>query len=422
MKKLLISSILVILFVSVTASARARSSVQTPSKFLSETQIENFLKTTLPQNIVEQKIVFAVNQGFAKRYPSWQQGAKEVINFINTVLAKNTWKRLTIERFMTYPDAAPGSKPRDTIDKIIKNPKYHFLNRTDESAFGGMTIFYYVAPNLGILGTSGALDRLRGKPYGKGKNYGTVVIFENEQYSTLKLDDTSPLDSNDPLYVKKFLFQENSKVNRQRAMRVVLHEVGHALGLAHPDWYEFSFDDGSSEPPLMDFSQYEPAALYPTDPMTFGDALTPENAEFSNLNAQMLNRNAFLKLSIGEIFQLLARNVVVRVKNEKGKTVAGARVKVFGVDYEIKNAAPEKKRSKKYFPLRQTLRTDSEGKVKIKPPLGDLDMKKGRRFFAEIIKVAKDGKVGGAYLDTIMLQKARILDELDTFVLDVVIR
>lgn len=370
------------------------------SEFLNEIQVGCFLSTPIPNEPIEEKITFAVNKGFADKYPNWHGNADELINSINSILAINTQKRLKIEKYITYDEAVVSPS---NLSILAEDNNYFYPNGdNDLSLWGGMTIFYYVSPTNNLPATSGG-----GSGAHFGKNYGVVYEYETEEQSPLR-----------GITYYQQIFGNTWEDQYNQAIRYPLaHEIGHSLGLASPDWYALTTTDGTNEQPILHGEDMpSPNVRYPSDPMTTGSQYP---TQFANLNAEIINRNLMRGFNSSQIFSVLAKNIVVRISDANGLPVQNATVKVFGVDragYSPDIPSPNS------FVLRQTITTNANGEANIMAPLDNIEFENtGHQFTREIIKASKDGKRGGGYVDYVMLQETRLIDGGTTYRLNITI-
>ncbi len=183
----------------------------------------------------------------------------------------------------------------------------------------------------------------------------------------------------------------------------MLHEIGHGLGLAATDWYLFDLQDLSGVEPIL--PDYYPVEIGGTDPMG-SEYVGFFRIRFSKLNAFILNHNLYHQLHSEQIQKALPQNMVVRVKDANGKPIPEAEVKIFTI---TKSKVPIERTAS----LRETVQTGKDGSVKMEiPPY----------FFAEIIKVSKDQKGGGAYVTLIDLQRTRLRKNKNTHYINVVLK
>ena len=78
-----------------------------------------FLRNTVSSPVSEEKIVFGVDKDYASAHSDWQAHANELMTFINEVLAKNTQKRFSIGKFITFDE----SKAKEN-----NIPSYHLFD------------------------------------------------------------------------------------------------------------------------------------------------------------------------------------------------------------------------------------------------------------------------------------------------------
>lgn len=360
---------------------------------ITETQLQNFINNPVPQKIVEEKIVFAVNEDFASRYPDWKERAADIIDYTNEILAKNTQVKLVIEKYMTYDAFANSNSP--SVDFATSDSRYYFVNNNDpKSLHGGLTVFYLVHPDISFPTGSAGIN------FKNGKNFSFATIIEFEGESTLrKKEDHGKSGTTEYLVPETSFFW---------ALYTPIHEIIHTFGIASPEWYTFNYSDETNIQPLLPYYRIED--IYPLEPMATStrNVIFP-NYELSELNAFIVNHNLDRSLNQDQIGKATTKNVIVRVKEKNGNLVPSAEVKVFGIPYVYRGVTAED------YKLLETNTTSSSGTTHIPTP-------KANEYVTEIIKVSKDGKYGGAYLTLMDVQKTRLVDNSDTHYVDIILQ
>ena len=368
---------------------------------VTESQIKSFINTSVPTDAVEEKIVFAINADFARKYPDWKMRADEVISYVNQVLSKNTKKRLTIGKYLTY-EVYDKDSVNGVIEALQEDPAYHYLNNANsENSYYGATLFYWISDD-----PKGASTASLSFSFSLGKNLDNAIIREKETESTLrrKEDFVTEIQPQDAYF--------------QQVLKVV-HEIGHSLGLAVPDWYRYKYMDMTGVRPEL--PDYDITTMFPSDPMInyIPSGWMFSDAQFSDLNSFIVNHNLYHQFNMHQISQMLPSRLVVRVRDANGNLISNAQVQVFG----IKDTFLPFSSDASFFQLRQTEVTNSSGEVFIKNPIELMQVPPVDATFAsEIVKVSKDGKYGGSYVTKVDLQRARLLENKETYFVDITLR
>ncbi|GEM_PF-4717365 len=376
---------------------------------LNETEALNFLnKYHPPEGIQEEKVVFMVNKKFADKYPSWQKGADEIIEYANTVLKKNTNVRLRAVYYTTYNLPIDSASSADLFLQNIKNNPEQFLGKDIASILPQGLLFIYAIDPIVANRLSTADSYVK-----NGKIIRSIAVTGGDE-------DRSPLRGK--FYYQQSLPAAEWEIEYRSDLQTTLHEMGHSLGLAMPEWYKLAFNDLTVAPPLLDLRLYNLNETARSDPMAGGGA---SEYKFSDLNAYIINQGFSRYLTMPQIFSLLTRKVVLRVKDKNGNPVSNTTVDVYGIDqrYDIVNNS-----DRRFFVLRETVLTNNNGYATIKAPLGQTFLGEadagarsdGGIYYAEIIKVSKNGKHGGGYVDSLMLLKRRLLEKSDTYYMDII--
>jgi hypothetical protein len=360
-----------------------------------EDPIQTLINTPVPTTPVVEKIVFAVNKDFADQYPDWKTRADRIVADVNTGFAQTTQKRFEIGKYITY-EFNEKQPPFNSIEALTSNPaSYVVPNKTNNvvlpqkiSCNTGRLLIYLVA------GDDVTLESPSGGNYYSPSNdsvFGFAIIYERKTKSTLLKEDYPYMDDLESTY--------------WNALKMVAHELGHSLGLAIPEWYNYEYEDLTSVPPTL--LPYSLNAMYPFDPQAnvggspiihYPDKLW----KFSDLNSFIINHGLCRGITMEQIKSATANTIIVRVKDIAGNIVKNATVN---------------------FVLKQSVQTDDTGNATIKTPK-DLTLTPpiAGNFDSEIVKVSKNGKYGGDYLTTYDLQRTRLLNNKNIHYLDIVIR
>ena len=380
-----------------------------------EDPIQTLIDTPVPTTPVAEKIVFAVNKDFADQYPDWKTRADRIVADVNTGFAQTTQKRFEIGNYITY-EFNEKQPPFNSIEALTSNPStYIVANKTIAISKPNNSCNTHRLLIYAVVGNDVTLEH--DPPYGSGNNYsppiggvyGFAIVYERKTKSTLLKESMPYFDDLESTY--------------WNALKMTAHELGHSLGLALPEWYNYEYEDLTSVPPTL--PPYSLNAMYPFDPHTgvggspiihYPDKLW----KFSDLNSFIINHSLCKGITTEQIKSATSNTVIVRVKDIAGNIVKNATVNVYGINNQYRRyggADPA------YFVLNQSVQTDDTGNATIKTPK-DLTLSPpiAGNFDSEIVKVSKNGKYGGDYLTTYDLQRTRLLNNKNIHYLDIVIR
>jgi len=376
-----------------TQKEAVSTSVSTPTPTPALTQATKqcppFFKVISDLDYVE-KIVFAINKEGTEIIPDWRAGAQRIIDYVNNTLSKNTRKRYRIEKFIVY-NTSDYQKLDQQRENYIDNG-----NGTNS----GTTIFEYIYPQSGIpdIVANSVFPNTATERILDGKKFKGVWIVEYEAISVLREKQTIEAEKRTP---GTYDFQ----------MGVVLHELGHSLGLGFPERYTFEFSDLTGE--LPNLGTYSLDRLQPGDPMTHRQSSIAWS--FSDLDAFIINNNASHQYDLFEIGKFEPSHTIVRVTDKANKPVTNATVKVYGVKRNCVGCSDNPGQ-----PLQQALRTDEKGLVEIDSlsPIPN-HPKYNYGWVAKIIKVSKDGMRAGTFATFVDAQTACLINATETHYIDV---
>lgn len=328
----------------------------------------------VPTEPVIEKIVIAIDEESAVKFPNWKNNVLYLTDYINSVLAKNTQKRYQIEKYMTYSISE--------YETLGSNKDFHFNN-----GYGGTTIFFYVrrgdGPLPDIVNDSGLV------------NVASYNHIDNLPYQNVWLVENHNIN----MLMDKILIEAGG-INPNGALAGrLLHELGHTNGLAFSEWYSYNFEDKTHEPPeLPPYSYY---SLEPQDPMSSSNQ-NGGDYKFSELNAWIINHNTRHTINYVEIANFFAPKTIVKIVMPDGSLVSEATIKIYGAKkncFYCKNNDP--------MPLLQTLLTNMNGEAEIEnvSPNFELSETSNTPWMAKIIKAYKNEKTGSAVFTLVDSQK-----------------
>ena len=336
-----------------------------------------------------------MNESFAQTHSDWQARAQGIIDHVNVVLNRNEGNRksYSVGRFMTYPDADFLKMAKGEI------PENFFLDNGFSSDGGGTTIFYYILEDYHsivqiFLGSGLPAPDFEKDVYrsidGKMKRFATAWLAEG-------VDDSLFTEVNPDI--------RNFYPNWYDLKTAgVLHEaVGHGLGLAAEDQYNYNFKDKTGTLPDLGTYTLGLTDEYWGDPMT-GSGGPASLWKFAPFNAWVIDKNANHQYSVYEVMYGIPAEIKVKVVDSYGMAINGAAVTVFGALDAKKTAHHEMKT------LLETLTTDANGEAVIKNDFPDTWLAKG-------IKASHNGKYAGQYLILTDLEIAYLRQGLDKYVI-----
>ena len=264
----------------------------------------------------EESVIFALNKRYADTLPGWEQKATQLFQEINAVYAKTTAKRFTVAGFKVYKD----SQFYDITTRPDKHPEFYH----DFNGKGGITYFYVVARDnfttsdyetvYGLPAGHGAIGTAASTAYAGRIAY--PIIFREEREGATIFNTTSEYYQN---VYNNFL-------------RGTIHELGHQMGLAVPDWYLYQYSDCTGvEPKFSDYTiQQDP--YFKNDPMVSEAGVPLEGMQFNELNSFIINRNLDRRYDFSFIeTNWYSKISKVHVVDGAGNSVQGVMVKVFPV-------------------------------------------------------------------------------------------
>jgi len=397
--------------VSLNPAGPLKFPAQTSPSRPSNDPIQIFIDTPVPANPVIEKIVFAVNKDFADQYPDWKTRADRIVADLNTGFAQTTQKRFEIGRYLTY-DLKEKQPPFNSIQALVSDPANYVVpsfSKQKNTCNTGRLLIYAVVGDDVTFESSASGSGFNNYFPSVDSVYGTAIIYERKTKSTLLKESMPYFDDLESYY--------------WTALRLPFHELGHSLGLATPEWYNYEYDDLTGVPPTL--PHYSLNAMYPFDPQTNvgGSSIIhyPDKLwKFSDLNSFILNHGLCRGVTMEQIRSSVAKTVIVRVKDAAGNIVKNANVNVYGINNLYRYGADA---DPGYFVLKQSVLTDDNGNATIKIPADLTYMPPvAGTFDTEIVKVSKDGKYGGSFLTTYDLQRTRILENKTIHYLDIVVK
>jgi len=362
-----------------------------PSVAPGPTCLSDYVFREISTKELTENITFAVNKEYADSHPEWQERAGELIDYINNVLSQNTGKRYKISKFLTYPTSKYPS--------LSDDGDYHL----SDGSYGGTTIFYFVYDH--------ATDVPKIVSDTNFVNAASKSVIDGQVFYNLWLVNRDTLHV---LMGRTLLSQQENQTEEtyDSFMTLPLHELGHTLGLAFGEWYNYDFVDKTNIPPNL--GNYSFKDIYPYDPMAMAERFP---YKFSGLNASLTRLNANHQFSFEDIAKMHSPKAFVRVKDDNGNSVSGATVKVFGAK---KNAFYTKDNGQ---PLLQLLTTDSSGMVEIDNIDSNFQLNDSPTvgWVAKIIKASKSGKSGGSIFTLVDSQISCIVNKSQTHYIDIVL-
>lgn len=322
-------------------------------------------------------VVFAIDSKSSKKYPDWKEKARNAIDSVNFIYQKTTQKKYFISRFITYH--------LDYFVDIDYNKNY----RVKYKGQGGITIKLWIKP----------LDYIPNpnKKYTARLGIGTHVSeeeFQNDRYTTVNLilPETTNIIHTDQGY-------DNS--NYWEHIYVLVHELGHANGLAVPDIYNYIFKDTSGIEPVL--PKYDLNLVQYKDPMLSfpGISNNKDSLQFNELHSKIIELNEGHKYSMYDIKEIfVADSCKVLVKDGYGMPLENVEVRV----YPVKLYANSFNFIQQYYPdltaPLETLFTDKEGQVAYEPPSADCRINLSNEFgcAAKVLKVFYNGQIQAKYV------------------------
>lgn len=323
-------------------------------------------------------IVFAINASYAAKTPDWKKRADGVVQDINNVFLKTTKKEYKIEKYLTYNDL--------DYEKTWNDPNFHIK----WGNLGATTIIFLIhkdgisVDELKIISPSNIVNAAMDANI-NGVNYHNIVIAQSESWNVF--------------------LGKNQQNNYQTQLGVILHELGHACGLALPDWYLYSYKDCTKNEPLL--QAYNIREIYPKDPMTSSE---PNEYQFSESNSKIIDMNLDHRYSYMDINQWFTKTTSVYVTDAHNNPLSNAQVKIFcvrkncfycntscdGQSGVVNSSSPE-----------QILYTDNSGLATYNGPSGNWDLNENTntQCIAKAIKVYYQGKSQAKYVNFLDLQK-----------------
>ena len=361
------------------SSAASESGVSNPS--------ENF----------KEGVTIVVNENYTLAQPDWEKKIKDAVDFINIILNRNEGnkKQIFIAKIAVYPDVDIGN----IYDGGIENKKFIFDNKFPYSFGTTIVLFIYNGENnVKIFNRTNGESFHRMRTFSSGKKLEEVwssFDAENSPFTNLRPEDGG----------------------YERMMQNIIHEIGHASGLAEEELYRYFFNDMSEElPNLKPFCPWMRGDFL-HDPM-YSD-FTP--LKFSDFNSWIINMNAEHPYSGEQIAASIPEEIKVSVVDECGVPVAKAKVKVFAALWgdvwdNIYILDP--------ILLLET-ETDENGEAAISSDDSEKSTYKcltvshrfSSRLPAKIVKVSAGDKYAGAYLLLYDLEKAYLQDKQNVYTL-----
>lgn len=341
-----------------------------------------FLTPAQASEIITEQITYAVNEDYVQGNPNWQAGALEVIEHVNSVLALNTNKRYEIVQFKTYN--------LTDYNSLGSDPEYHHDN-----GYGGTTIFHWVNLPENSIKPVPSFTLL--------VNVSSYSFIDNVRYQQVYLVD-EPAHS---------ILLGSAQPTFENNLQLILHELGHTMGLSVPDWYFYDFQDVSGVTPRLD--DFSLRRTYPNDPMSSWGV---SDYQYTDFNAEIINNNLRHEKSYTDIQYIASSKVRITVTNQDGAPVSGATVQIFGGKKGCFYCGEVTQN-----PLLRTTTTSSSGQVVIDAPSVNWELSESSitEYIGLIVKVEKDGVRAGSYVIGQQMQQNKFLDGTDEYQLSMVL-
>ncbi|MDD5397021.1 MAG: hypothetical protein PHW24_03100 [Candidatus Moranbacteria bacterium] len=355
-----------------------------------------------------------INQSYVTLHPEVTNElglVLSMINDVNSVIIKDSSnkKHFALSKIIPYPD----SEFSTTRNNITGNPTYIRNNNSfvGNSNYTGSSLVLWYYTGAGGLSRDVLpkyfIDNGGGTAYAgyvviSGKTHGVSCIAMDGMGDYLLVQRDSA-----PKYVNGFSSHDAS-------LRTVLHEaVGHGGGAGVPEQYSLNFTDSSGTLPSLN---YDFNAKYPEDPMS-GAGVVEYNilqSKFSPFNSWLILHNANHQLSTRQIADVTkTMTIQVKVVDLSGNPVVGATVISYGA-VATSGGSWGIAKNMTGGPL-ETLTTGANGMVKMTNRIGT-------SWFVEGVKAYSGSKKGGSVLNSYDMQAAYWMQNLDEYVLTIVIQ
>jgi peptidoglycan hydrolase-like protein with peptidoglycan-binding domain len=354
----------------------------------------------------EESIIFALNKRYADIIPEWEQKVSQFFQEINAVYAKTTKKRFIPTSFKVFQD----NQFYDITTRPEKYPEFYH----DFNGKGGITYFYVVTPqNITIT----EAEKMYGLPTGHGA-IGTAASAAYDGRITYPIVFSQASEQSN-IFNTAVDYYQNVK---NGFLHNTIHELGHQMGLAVPDWYLYQYSDCTGvEPKFSDYDiQQDP--YFKDDPMVSAGTIFGVSTQFNEVNSAIINRNLDRRYDFSFIeTNWYSKVSKVHVTDNLGNPVQGATVKVFPVlesrFYTFtdckgaafghgvpSNPAPE-----------QVVMTDKNGYVAFNGPVG---LYPSDSYMVKALKASWNGKTSAATVSFLDLQKNFVLHNSNEYIIE----
>lgn len=347
------------------------------------------------QNSSEEKITVMVNESYALKYVAcYEEKVKNAIDHANIVFNRSdeNKKKFSVEKTITYSDK--------NVNEVY-NGKVSYFNNGYSNSYGTTVVLFLY-------------DEEESKPemFSKYNGFHRTRTFSNRK----KLEETwvayninsSPFSN---------ITSDDGDVY-EAALQPLIHELGHASGLAEEEIYRYFFSDHSDVLPKL--SSYYPWAQFQellNDPMF--NKISP--LKFSSFNSWMINKNYQHEYGGEQIAEEIPDLIKVKVLDSLDNPIPKAKVQVFAalwgdVHEKVSVIDPI---------LLLEAETDADGEAVINIDDSEKSTYEGLtimhkfspKLAAKIIKVKYGEFYAGRYLTLYELERAHLQDGLDTYVI-----
>jgi hypothetical protein len=246
--------------------------------------------------VVTEYIRIGINQAYVTKHPELTDGVLvgQLIADLNAALATTTNKRYALapNGLFVYADASIGTHSPYTSDTLTGNVANYYDNGWTK--YIGTTIWFWgwTGPSYYTFAQSPALSPIvegSTNTWWSGSRTFTsvsILFWEPQDYYFINRNDGSRYANPCQL------------LNKDRALALVLHELGHTHGLGNPEEYLLDFVDSSGGvgylEPTVPVSVYSWKTNHKNDPMALADPYTYDKCSntFNAFNSWLIDWNA----------------------------------------------------------------------------------------------------------------------------------